>query len=154
MKRNTKISCDVSREADNMLKAYCKKHERSKGFLLEKMIRKFCGDDAEVKVKSKAKPKNELAVIEMPEFLNPYAWAKWLEFRGKAKFKKYKTDSVMKKLASMGDYDEQIKIVQNSIDMEYQGLFPLKKDNSFAKTTEHQDNLDSKEWAKNLDDVL
>ena len=44
MKRNTKISCDVSREADNMLKAYCSKHERSKGFLLEKMIRKFCGE--------------------------------------------------------------------------------------------------------------
>lgn len=44
MKRNTKISCDVSREADNMLKAYCLKHERSKGFLLEKMIRKFCGE--------------------------------------------------------------------------------------------------------------
>jgi len=49
MKRNTKISCDVSREADNMLKAYCLKHERSKGFLLEKMIRKFCGGEVEAK---------------------------------------------------------------------------------------------------------
>jgi len=49
MKRNTKISCDVSREADNMLKAYCLKHERSKGFLLEKMIRKFCGSEVEAR---------------------------------------------------------------------------------------------------------
>ena len=45
--RNLKISCDVTREADNMLKAYCKKHERSKGYLIEKMIRKFCGDTVE-----------------------------------------------------------------------------------------------------------
>lgn len=28
-----------------MLTSYCEKHERSKGFLLEKMIRKFCGGD-------------------------------------------------------------------------------------------------------------
>jgi len=61
MKRNTKISCDVSREADNILKAYCIKHERSKGFLLEKMIRKFCGEtEAVTEVKStikRSKPK-------------------------------------------------------------------------------------------------
>jgi len=44
MTRKTKISCDVTREADNMLKAYCLKHERSKGYLIEKMIRKFCGE--------------------------------------------------------------------------------------------------------------
>jgi len=45
MTRKTKISCDVTREADNMLKAYCIKHERSKGYLIEKMIRKFCGEE-------------------------------------------------------------------------------------------------------------
>jgi len=57
MKRNTKISCDVSREADNMLKAYCLKHERSKGFLLEKMIRKFCGE-------AEAVPATQVAVVK------------------------------------------------------------------------------------------
>lgn len=57
MKRNTKISCDVSREADNMLKAYCIKHERSKGFLLEKMIRKFCGE-------VEAAPATQVAVVK------------------------------------------------------------------------------------------
>lgn len=40
--RKTKISADISKEANTMLNDYCKKHERSKGFLLEKMIRKFC----------------------------------------------------------------------------------------------------------------
>ena len=59
MSRKTKISCDVTREADNMLKAYCKKHERSKGYLIEKMIRKFCVDAEEVVVKPKTKAKTK-----------------------------------------------------------------------------------------------
>lgn len=42
MKRTFKLNGEVSIEANDMLVAYCKKHERSKGFLLEKMIRKFC----------------------------------------------------------------------------------------------------------------
>jgi len=47
MKRTFKLNGEVSIEANDMLVAYCKKHERSKGFLLEKMIRKFCGDEVE-----------------------------------------------------------------------------------------------------------
>ena len=43
--RTKKISADISKEASDMLTSYCDKHERSKGFLLEKMIRKFCGGD-------------------------------------------------------------------------------------------------------------
>ena len=42
--RKSKISADITLEAHNMLRDYCIKHERSKGFLLEKMIRKFCGE--------------------------------------------------------------------------------------------------------------
>jgi hypothetical protein len=57
MTRKTKISCDVTREADNMLKAYCEKHERSKGYLIEKMIRKFC-------VEVEVAPATEVAVVE------------------------------------------------------------------------------------------
>ena len=47
--RTKKISADISKEASDLLNDYCKKHERSKGFLLEKMIRKFCGGEAVVK---------------------------------------------------------------------------------------------------------
>ena len=47
--RNKKISADISLDADAMLTEYCKKHERSRGFLLEKMIRNFCGDSKPVK---------------------------------------------------------------------------------------------------------
>ena len=68
MTRKTKISCDVTREADNMLKAYCIKHERSKGYLIEKMIRKFCGGDTEP-VKA---VKTELAVkAPVKKFMPP-----------------------------------------------------------------------------------
>lgn len=45
MSRASRLTGDITLEAHNMLRAYCKKHERSKGFLLEKMIRKFCGDE-------------------------------------------------------------------------------------------------------------
>lgn len=43
--RKSKVSADISLEAHTMLRDYCEKHERSKGFLLEKMIRKFCSVD-------------------------------------------------------------------------------------------------------------
>tara|TARA_R110002095_G_scaffold210499_1_gene197783 strand:- start:103 stop:531 length:429 start_codon:yes stop_codon:yes gene_type:complete len=46
--RNKKISADISIEAKLLLDAVCKKHDRSKGFLLEKMIRKFCSDEVTV----------------------------------------------------------------------------------------------------------
>ena len=49
MKRTFKLNGEVSIEANDMLVAYCKKHERSKGYLLEKMIRKFCVDVEPVK---------------------------------------------------------------------------------------------------------
>ena len=61
MKRTFKLNGEVSPEANDMLVAYCKKHERSKGFLLEKMIRKFC---VEVEVEPVAK--TEL-VVDKPK---------------------------------------------------------------------------------------
>jgi hypothetical protein len=59
MKRTFKLNGEVSIEANDMLVAYCKKHERSKGFLLEKMIRKFC-----VEVEAAPAAKTELAVAK------------------------------------------------------------------------------------------
>jgi len=47
MSRTSRVTADVTLEAHNMLRDYCKKHERSKGFLIEKMIRKFCGAEIE-----------------------------------------------------------------------------------------------------------
>lgn len=47
MSRQSRVTADVTLEAHNMLRDYCKKHERSKGFLIEKMIRKFCVEPPE-----------------------------------------------------------------------------------------------------------
>ena len=78
--------------------------------------------------KEVSKPKTAVVKSEpiYPENLNTGAWAMWLDFRKKAKFKSYKTDSAAKKLSKMGSFDEQTLIVQQSIDNEYQGLFALK----------------------------
>jgi hypothetical protein len=96
----------------------------------------------------KHRPKTELKpfeAVQYPVGLNIKAWLSWVEFRKKAKFKKYKTDAAMKKLAKMGNFDEQAKIVQNSIDLEYQGLFPLKANNKAATQNILQASSDS-DW--------
>ena len=90
--------------------------------------------------KEVSKPKKPILAIleiELPNNLNMIAWDKWIAFRKKAKFKKYKTDAVMKKL-STNDFDIQDLIVQQSIDNEYQGLFALKGNNNERFTGNNQ----------------
>ncbi len=82
--------------------------------------------------KEVSKPKTAVVKSEViyPMQLNVHAWELWIEFRKLAKFKKYKSDAPMKKLIKLGNGDEQLLIVQQSIDNEYQGLFALKGGNS------------------------
>ena len=97
-------------------------------------------DDLITHLRTKAKPvksaKTELAEVTYPIKLNIEAWDKWIAFRKIAKFKAYKSDATMKKLSEMGNHGEQMLIVQNSIDCEYQGLFALKANNSAASKTD------------------
>ena len=44
MKRNSRVTADVTIEAHNLLRAACDRYDSSKGKLMEKMIRNFCGD--------------------------------------------------------------------------------------------------------------
>jgi hypothetical protein len=89
--------------------------------------------EVEIKpVKTALKP---FEAFQYPVGLNVETWLSWVEFRKKAKFKKYKTDAAMKKLAKMGTENEQHLIVQQSIDNEYQGLFAIKGNNSTGKTS-------------------
>jgi len=92
-------------------------------------------DDLITHLRTKAKPvkkvKSKLeAATAYPLNLNLDAWNKWLSFRKLAKFKGYNSSAPEKKLANMGTPDEQMLIVQQSIDNEYQGLFPIKQGNS------------------------
>ncbi len=92
--RNLKISCDVTREADNMLKAYCKKHERSKGYLIEKMIRNYCSDittdDESAKTVKPKAPKAKRKQVSYPDNLDDQFLLLW-DTKGKkgAKQKAY-----------------------------------------------------------------
>lgn len=47
MTRKTKISADISKEAKLALDAYSDKHDRSRSWLLNRMILKFCTDEVE-----------------------------------------------------------------------------------------------------------
>ena len=87
------------------------------------------------KAKPKQKPKNEVSEVIYPDNLNVGAWDLWISFRKKAGFKKYKSDATMKKLAKMGDANQQFLIVQQSIDNEYQGLFALKGNGNGSNQT-------------------
>lgn len=94
-------------------------------------------DDLITHLRTKAKPakkaKTEVAEVIYPANLNVGAWDLWIGFRKQAGFKKYKSDAPMKKLAKMGDYNQQFLIVQQSIDNEYQGLFELKRSGNSAQ---------------------
>lgn len=146
MKRDSRITADITEQTHELLREAAIKFDSSKGKLLERMIKSYLGgaDVAEpvagkqVVVIEKEKPKTKKAqeVIAYPESLNVEAWDKWVAFRKKAKFATYKTDATIIKLSKMGNHDEQMKIVDNSIDAQYQGLFPLKASNKAANKTD------------------
>ena len=114
-------------------------HRYSRSMYMDDLIThlrtKAATNNKPVKESAPKKPKAEIAQIIYPVNLNVTAWDSWVEFRKKAKFAKYKTDATMIKLSKMGNENEQMLIVQNSIDCQYQGLFALKPNNSAATKT-------------------
>lgn len=56
MKRRSRVTADVTKEAHDLLRASCLKFDCSKGKLIEKMIRKFCVDVEPVKSTSDELP--------------------------------------------------------------------------------------------------
>lgn len=55
-KRDSRLTADITKDAHNMLRALVKKHERGKGYFIDRMIRKFCAETP-VKEDEKVKPK-------------------------------------------------------------------------------------------------
>jgi len=62
--RNKKISADISEEANSLLVALVNKHERSKGWLIDKMIKKYCQEEAPKEKAPRSKPKTYPKNIE------------------------------------------------------------------------------------------
>lgn len=105
MSRNSRLTADITLEAHNKLRNLVKKHERSKGYLIEKMIHKYCEGDKVVintekkETKTKAfKPPTVEEVfnycnercnnVNAQEFVDHYTANNW--FRGKTKIKDWK----------------------------------------------------------------
>lgn len=63
------------------------------------------------------------------------AWDEWIEFRRQSRFKKYVPIGLQKTLTALardsGNHEETaILIIQQSIERNWQGLFPLKSNNN------------------------
>ena len=103
--------------------------------------------DNKTKNKNKTKSDSDNYIKDLrPDGLNCEAWDLWIAFRAKCKFKKYKTDSAMKKLITMGNEETQALIIQQSINNEYQGLFPIKQ----SRQNQQTENWDDDNWHKDL----
>jgi hypothetical protein len=68
-----------------------------------------------------------------PEFAE--SWSEWLEYRKQRKIAKYTQIGIGKTLNALlkdsgGDYRVAIKIIDQSIEKNWQGLFPLKNTNN------------------------
>jgi len=65
----------------------------------------------------------------IPMGINPDAWLEWEEYRRVVRKKKITTCAARKqfKLLEQHDYPTQQLIIDNSIQNDYQGLFPVKQ---------------------------
>ena len=108
MKRTSRLTCDVTLEAHNLLRAACEQYDASKGKLLEKMIRKFCGEAEAAPVtqvavvKTKA-PKAKRKVISYPSNLDEQFLLLW-DTKGKKGSKQKAYDKFRKLMC--GDTDD------------------------------------------------
>ena len=123
MSRNSRLTADVTLEAHNMLRQLAKDKERSKGWLIEKMIRTYCvstepTQKEPIKAKSTSfKPPTVDEVqsycaercnnVDAQEFVDHYTANNW--FRGKTKIKDWRAcvrtwekNSVTKQVKSSG----------------------------------------------------
>ena len=99
--RQTKISADISKEANTLLNDACIKHERSKGFLLEKMIRKFCSEVeavTEVKTEKVKAPKAARKILTYPDNVDEQFLLLW-DSKGK-KGQKQKAYDIYRKMSA------------------------------------------------------
>lgn len=147
MKRTFKLNGEVSEEANDMLVAYCKKHERSKGFLLEKMIRKFCVDVEPVK-------STELAVVKNPsKKFTPPSFADVDEY-----MRTRMCPDPITQAEKFCDFYESKGWVVGKAKMKCwkAAVRNWLKGSAKAETKqiEHSNQLNDTSWAANLDDVL
>lgn len=102
IKRNSRVTADVTLEAHNLLRDACLKYDCGKGKLLERMIRNFCGDTSattESKALAKVKaPKAQRKQVSYPDNLDDQFLLLW-ETKGK-KGPKQKAYDIYRKMSA------------------------------------------------------
>ena len=89
--------------------------------------------------------------IEVPENINVTAWDEWVEYRRVEK-KKPITKAAAKKqfnLLLRHSLDEQQAIIDNSIQNDYQGLFPVRRGSNVPAKSFVEEHTD-KDWREGL----
>lgn len=94
--RNKKITADISQEAKVLLQHYASEHERSFGWLLDRMIKKYCQKE---EVTEKKLPKSK---ISYPSNFNEQFEILW-STKGKKGSKKVAKDKYKKLLTNSDD---------------------------------------------------
>jgi len=61
MKRTSRVTADITLDAHNLLRDACLKFDSSKGKLIERMIRNFCGDSKPVNQEETTTVKGEMS---------------------------------------------------------------------------------------------
>ncbi len=86
----------------------------------------------------------------IPTDINPEAWSEWEEFRRVYKKKKITTCAARKqfKVLEQFTFPQQQEIVNNSINGDWTGLFPLKHQPEQRQST--YDLLTNRDWAEGL----
>ena len=147
MKRTSRVTADVTKEAHDLLRASCLKFDCSKGKLIEKMIRKFCVDVEPVK-------STELAVVKKPskQFTPPNFSAVRMYMLSR------NCDIQESEASSFCDFYESKGWVVGKAKMKCwkAAVRNWLKGSTKTETKQiaHTQNLDSTDWAANMDDVL
>lgn len=154
MKRTSRVTADVTKEAHDLLRASCLKFDCSKGKLLERMIRNFCAKTPEHEIPGRGvvvetsieKPKTKNFKPPTPLEVDSYFVEKGINDPNEAQ--------------SFCDFYESNgwKVGKNKMKSWKASvrnwLKGYKKSNSNVKSVEHENLLNDNSWANNLDQVL
>ena len=147
MKRTSRVTADVTKEAHDLLRASCLKFDCSKGKLIERMIRKFCVDVEPIK-------NTELAVVKKPvKKFTPPTFADVDEY-----MRTRMCPDPITQAEKFCDFYESKGWVVGKVKMKCwkAAVRNWLKGSTKAETKQiaHTQNLDSTDWAANMDDVL
>ena len=156
MKRTSRVTADVTKEAHDLLRASCLKFDCSKGKLIEKMIRKFCVDvepNQNVAIPHRVTREEMIAVKPKRKVFTPPSFADVDEY-----MRTRMCPDPITQAEKFCDFYESKGWVVGKAKMKCwkAAVRNWLKGSTKAETKqiEHSNQLNDTSWANNLDDVL